>query len=71
MAALREENVGSGLHFEAVHQMTAYRQEGRTLPETEGVCARILSLPLFPGMTDGDTDDVIDAVRRIAGSRAR
>src|SRR5690349_2035901 len=37
MAALREENVGSGLHFEAVHQMTAYRQEGRTLPETERV----------------------------------
>ena len=71
MAALREENVGSGLHFEAVHQMTAYRQEGRTLPETERVCAHILSLPLFPGMTDGDTDDVIDAVRRIASSRAR
>ena len=66
MAALRDENIGSGLHFEPVHSMTAYRRAGESLPETEYVGARILSLPLFPGMTDGDSDDVIAAVRRIA-----
>jgi dTDP-4-amino-4,6-dideoxygalactose transaminase len=29
------------------------------------VCSRILSLPLFPDMTDQDADDVIAAVRRL------
>ncbi|MBI2933021.1 MAG: aminotransferase class I/II-fold pyridoxal phosphate-dependent enzyme [Planctomycetes bacterium] len=67
MARLREENVGSGLHFEAVHKMTLYGRRARKLPATEVVCARILSLPLFPGMTDEDVDDVIAAVRRVAG----
>jgi dTDP-4-amino-4,6-dideoxygalactose transaminase len=70
MAALRDENIGSGLHFEPVHSMTAYRRPGESLPETDHVGARILSLPLFPGMTDGDSDDVIAAVRRIAGRLA-
>jgi dTDP-4-amino-4,6-dideoxygalactose transaminase len=67
MAALREAGIGSGLHFEPVHRLTFYRRPGETLPETDYVGDRILSLPLFPGMTDGDADDVIEAVRRIAG----
>ena len=71
MAALRDENIGSGLHFEPVHTMTAYRSLGASLPETESAGARILSLPLFPGMSDEDADDVIAAVRRIAGRLSR
>ncbi|HTF57482.1 MAG TPA: DegT/DnrJ/EryC1/StrS family aminotransferase, partial [Planctomycetota bacterium] len=67
MASLREVNIGSGLHFEPVHRQTFYRQPGESLPETDHVGDRILSLPLFPGMTDGDADDVIAAARRIAG----
>ena len=71
MAALRDENIGTGLHFEPVHKMTAYRLPGESLPETERAGARILSLPLFPGMSDEDADDVIAAVRRIAGRLSR
>jgi dTDP-4-amino-4,6-dideoxygalactose transaminase len=65
MARLKEENIGSGLHFEAVHRTTFYRKLSKKLPITESVCARILSLPLFPAMTDQDAEDVIAAVRRI------
>lgn len=69
MACLKAENVGSGLHFEAVHRMTLYRAKGRKLPATDHVCDRILSLPLFPDMTDDDADDVVAAIRRIVKHR--
>lgn len=65
MGRLREENIGTGLHFEAVHRTSLYRAGAPSLPETEYVCERIVSLPLFPEMTDGDVDDVVAAVRRI------
>jgi len=64
---LREENIGSGIHFEPLHRSSLYRAGGAILPTTEFVADRILSLPLFPEMTDEDAGDVIDAVRRIAG----
>ena len=43
----------------------AYKKLAKKLPHTEHVCSRILSLPLFPDMTDQDADDVIAAVRRL------
>jgi dTDP-4-amino-4,6-dideoxygalactose transaminase len=66
MARLREENIGTGLHFEPVHRTSLYRDGAPALPVTESVCERILSLPLYPAMTDDDADDVIAAVQRIA-----
>ncbi len=71
MGALREENIGSGLHFEATHLASCYRKSSGPLPNTERICARIASLPLFPGMNDGDVDDVVAAVRRVLGRRPR
>ncbi len=73
---LREEKIGAGLHFEPVHRASFYRQgdyegAGRRLPATEEVCARILSLPLFPSMTDGDAADVVRAVRKVARALSR
>jgi dTDP-4-amino-4,6-dideoxygalactose transaminase len=70
MDRLREEKIGTGLHFEAVHRTSLYAGSSEGLPATEHVCERILSLPLFPEMTDGDVEDVIAAVRRIASERS-
>jgi dTDP-4-amino-4,6-dideoxygalactose transaminase len=63
MSKLKERNIGSGLHFEAVHRTSLYKKGAKKLPGTEHVCSRILSLPLFPDMTDEDAEDVIDAVK--------
>lgn len=68
MDRLRELGIGTGLHFEAVHLHDFYRRRygwarGR-LPIAEEVCARIVSLPLFPAMTDEDAADVVQAVRQ-------
>jgi dTDP-4-amino-4,6-dideoxygalactose transaminase len=69
MAGLKDLGVGTGLHFEAVHLHEYYRKKygGRPgdLPVAERVCSRIVSLPLFPDLTDEDVDDVVAAIRRV------
>lgn len=69
MEELKARNIGSGLHFRPVHTHAFYRRnfsENRVpLPQTEWNGARICSLPLFPGMTEADVDDVIAAIKEI------
>ena len=74
MNELKKLNIGSGLHYKAIHQHAWYREN---LPQPEGSLAnadyasdRILSLPLFPLMTDEDAADVVSAVKEVI-SRCR
>ncbi|CAM6811739.1 UDP-4-amino-4-deoxy-L-arabinose aminotransferase [Citrobacter portucalensis] len=69
MEALKTKDIGTGLHFRAAHTQKYYRERFTTLslPNTEWNSARICSLPLFPDMTDDDTQRVITALREIAG----
>lgn len=68
--ALRSENIGATFHYGPVHLQPYYRERFGTrigdLPATEDLAARLVTLPLFPGMTDADQDDVLEAVRRLA-----
>ena len=68
MERLRDLGIGTGLHFEAVHLHDYYRRRfgwrPGSLPVAEEVCARIVSLPLFPAMTDEDAADVVEAVHQ-------
>lgn len=67
--ALRAERIGANVHYTPVHLLSLYRQRlgcrPGMLPVTEAVCARIVTLPLFPAMSDEDARSVVDAVRRI------
>jgi len=65
MAKLKDQNIGTGLHFEAVHRTSLYKESAPPLPQTEDVCNRIVSLPLFPDMSGQDVEDVVAAVRRV------
>lgn len=67
MERLSEYNIGYGLHFPACHLLKYVKTRfGLTsLPETERAASKILSLPLFPDMTDDDVAYVCDAVRDI------
>ncbi len=69
MDELKKRNIGTGLHFRAVHEQRYYRetmpQVMGTLPNTEWNSARICSLPLFPDMTRDDVDDVVAAVKEV------
>jgi len=68
MQALKERDIGTGLHFRAAHTQKYYRERFPTLslPATEWNSDRICSIPLFPGMTDEDVSRVIAALREIA-----
>lgn len=66
MAAMKERNIGTGLHYRAVHLYPYYREafgfKPGDFPKAENVCERIVSLPLFPAMTDGEHDRVLDVM---------
>ena len=62
-AALAERGVQTSVHYPPIHMFSAYReQEQRSLPITEALAGRILTLPLFPHMTDAQVSTVSDAV---------
>lgn len=67
MHRLEQRNIGTGIHFVAVHLQKYYTEAFRayrgTLPNTEWNSERICSLPLFPDMTAGDVEDVVRAVK--------
>lgn len=66
---LRAENIGVNVHYMPVHLHPFYRERFGTragqCPAAEAAYEQILSLPIFPRMTDGDVDDVIAAVQRV------
>ena len=71
-SALRAENIGVNVHYLPVH-LHAYYQErfgtGRGLcPQAEAAYDCILTLPLFPTMSDADVRDVVEAVRKVAAA---
>lgn len=70
MSRLSEQGIGSGLHFRAAHIQSYYRQNypEYRLPNTEWNSERILSLPLFPTMTEADAQRVVATVKQIIGA---
>ncbi len=67
MEGLKQRNIGTGLHFRAIHLQKYYREEmgmrEGMLPDTEWNSERICSLPLFPDMTENDVTDVVEAIK--------
>ena len=72
MQAMQERNIGTGLHYRAVHLYPYYRETfgfaPGDFPHTENVCDRIVSLPLFPAMSDADHDRVLDVMYSVFNS---
>ncbi len=69
MAELKQHNIGSGLHYKAIHHHAWYREHfpvpDQKLPNASYASERILSLPLFPKMSMDDARDVVTAVRDV------
>lgn len=68
-AALRAEGIGVNVHYIPVHLHPFYRQQYGTgpglCPAAEAAYERLLTLPIFPAMSDADVDDVIRAVAKV------
>lgn len=73
-AFLKDNGVGALVHYPVpVHLQPAYR--GRLpgsdeMPVTERVATEVLSLPLYPEISDTDVQTVIDAVKRFTHSKS-
>jgi len=63
---LAERGVETGVRWIPNHTQPLFRDFGGSLPITEAVAGEILALPLYPGMTDAQVDQVIAAVRACA-----
>jgi len=67
MEKLSDYNIGYGLHFPPCHLLKYVKERYgvASLPETEKAAPRIISLPLFPDMTDDDVGYVCGAIKEI------
>jgi len=67
--ALRAENIGVNVHYIPVHLHPYYRDRfgysGGEYPTAERAYERLISLPMFHGMSDRDVEDVIQAVTKV------
>jgi len=64
MSDLLAANIGVGLHFKALHLHPLYRDRAAAtaLPHATAASQAVLSLPLFPAMTEDDVRDVVDTL---------
>jgi UDP-4-amino-4,6-dideoxy-N-acetyl-beta-L-altrosamine transaminase len=66
--ALRAENIGVNVHYIPVPWHPYYQGLGYKKgqwPVAEGAYERMITLPLWPGMTDSDVEDTIHAVQKV------
>jgi len=60
-ARLQAEGIQTSVHYPPIHRFSHYAASPqRALPKTDDVAARLVTLPLFGGIEDGQVDLVID-----------
>jgi perosamine synthetase len=73
--ALRAEGIGVNVHYLPVHLHPYYQKQFGTrpgmCPVAEAAYERLLSLPMFPAMTDEDTAQVVEAVEKVVSHYRR
>jgi len=71
MESLASQNIGAQIHYIPIHYHPYMRMNSGykigDLPNSERYYSRCVSLPIFPKMTDGDVEYVIDTVKKIIG----
>ncbi|SFV65165.1 UDP-4-amino-4-deoxy-L-arabinose--oxoglutarate aminotransferase [hydrothermal vent metagenome] len=71
--ALKEEGIGSGLHYIPLHLLnyykTKYSLRVNDFPVALRTFQQVLSLPLYASMSDDEVQSVITAVKKIAKTR--
>ena len=67
--ALRAENIGVNVHYMPLHlhpfYQNAFGYRKGDYPKAERYYERVITLPIFPKMSNEDVEDVIEAVRKV------
>ncbi|MDB4929948.1 MAG: spsC [Myxococcaceae bacterium] len=69
MASMRAAGVQTSVHYPPTHQFSAYADVPASLPRTDAVAARLLTLPLGPAITAAQVAIVIDALATALAAR--
>lgn len=71
---MREAGVGVNVHYIPVHYHPYYKQNLGTgpgmCPIAEECYEKLLSLPIFPGMSDDEVDFIVDTLLKAVGDRS-
>lgn len=59
---LREKGISTGVHYKPIHLYPCYGNRPK-LPIAEGVFPKILTLPLYPSLTDQEVEKIVDEIR--------
>ena len=69
ITALRAENIGTGIHFVSLHLHPYYREtfglQPNDFPNAADISERVISLPMYPKMSEFDINDVVEALTKI------
>jgi dTDP-4-amino-4,6-dideoxygalactose transaminase len=71
IAAMKERDIGIGVHYPALHLFSLYRARGfkdGDFPVAEDIGRRTITLPLFPDMADDDVERVCVALGEVLAS---
>jgi dTDP-4-amino-4,6-dideoxygalactose transaminase len=73
MEHMKQQGIQTSVHYPPVHRFSAYAEahRGVVLPLTEAVGAREVTLPLYPGLTEAQVEQVATAAAqamRVAGA---
>jgi perosamine synthetase len=62
MAHLADRGIATGMHYIPNHLYDMYQPYATSLPVTERVWKRIVTMPLFPDLTDSEIEHIVDSV---------
>ena len=67
--ALRRRNIGASVHYAPLHTMPVYQHgASSSLPNTEALAPRIMTLPISASMTSADVDYIVDSLLDVIAS---
>jgi dTDP-4-amino-4,6-dideoxygalactose transaminase len=75
IASLAAQGIDTSVHFIPIHLLEYYRERygyvPEDFPEANAAFEQLVSLPIYPSMTDEDVYDVVDAVHGAVNGAAR
>jgi dTDP-4-amino-4,6-dideoxygalactose transaminase len=64
LESLHSQNIGAAIHYPLpVHLQPAYEKTAESLPNTELAARQVLSLPMYPELTENQVQFVIDSIK--------
>lgn len=72
---LKDAGIGTSVHFIPLHRHPFYQERygvgPEAFPQADNAYLRAISIPIFPSLTDGDQDTVVESIERIVSKNRK